>query len=41
VEIIRENVCAKLLRVLSDGEYEQLCRMLFGFAKNMTAMGGA
>jgi hypothetical protein len=37
MEIIRENVCAKLLSVLSRGEYEKLCRMLFGFAKNMTA----
>lgn len=36
-EIIRENVCGKLLSALSGGEYEQLCSMVFEFAKNMTA----
>jgi hypothetical protein len=37
--IIRENICAKLLGVLGGGEYEPLCRMLFSFAKNITARG--
>jgi hypothetical protein len=37
VGIIRENVCAKMLSVLSGGEYDQLCRTLFDFAKNITA----
>jgi hypothetical protein len=37
IQLIRENVCAKLLSVISVGRYEQLTQMLFEFAKNLSS----
>jgi hypothetical protein len=36
-QLIRENVCAKLLSVISVGRYEQLTQKLFEFAKNLSS----
>jgi hypothetical protein len=37
IEPVRENVCAKLLGVISGTDYERLNRLLFEFAKNLAS----